>query len=601
MRGVDDEDGAGSGTRRAKRRATGVPALLTPALLAAPALLAVLAAPASAQLRRADPAALSGTPAGDGAEGAEAAGALGPPPLGSSLRRGSPDGGGQAPPPPLALPPARADAPAEPSGFNPNSVRDLRTRTPVLRPGGVGSSAQALSALLRRRAAPLRRIGFPTRTPVRSVTQVSGTALRLTPVVQNPVVGVPLSQPLPSPILGLVTPGSLLLNGLRRPLATDDAYAPLGLKVGTFTLLPAFTQSLGYDTNPDQVTARAARGSVASRSEAELAFRSDWAAHELAGELRGSYLEYPQNEAASRPNAAGVVRLRVDATRDLRLDAEGRFLVDSQRIGSADLQATTATSRPLILSYGTSLGATQSFNRLSVSLRGSVDRFTFEDAQLAGGTVLNQSDRNQNQYGLRLRTAYEISPAVSPFVDVLADTRVYDLARDASGLRRDSDGVGVMVGAAFALARTVTGEVSAGLQHRTYRDPSLRDINAPLLNAALVWSMSPLTTVRLGAITSVTETSIAGSSGAVTETATLELQHDLLRNLSITVGGAYLRNVYQGVPISETGFSATARLDYRFTRWLTLRGSYIYQQLDSTVASASFHGNTFLLGLRVNP
>jgi uncharacterized protein (PEP-CTERM system associated) len=87
----------------------------------------------------------------------------------------------------------------------------------------------------------------------------------------------------------------------------------------------------------------------------------------------------------------------------------------------------------------------------------------------------------------------------------------------------------------------------------------------------------------------------------LTEVATLEVQHDLLRNLSIVLGGSYLRNDYQSSSIRENGFSATARLDYHFTRWLTLRGTYIYQKFDSTVAGSSFRENTFLLGLRVNP
>ena len=34
--------------------------------------------------------------------------------------------------------------------------------------------------------------------------------------------------------------------------------------------LPAFTQSVGYDSNPDQTTASAAKGSMALRSDAEL-------------------------------------------------------------------------------------------------------------------------------------------------------------------------------------------------------------------------------------------------------------------------------------------------------------------------------------------
>lgn len=537
-----------------------------------------------------------------------------PDPLREGLSGGSPGGensGGAG----AAMPNAALPGLSNPglSRLNSRVSSAASGRNPGSQPGsltGTPSGNRGLSTLLRERAAPSRRQGTATRRITQETTQVPPPALRLSPVVRNPVVGVPLPQssallPLPanSAVLGLVTPGLLLANTLRRPVqATDDAYAPLGIKLGAFTFLPAFTQSLGYDSNPDQTPPARVKGSLASRSEAELAFRSDWSAAELTGELRGSYLDFPQNDLASRPSGTGVARLRVDATRDLRFDAEGRFLLDTQRTGSVDLQAATATSRPLIASYGTSLGATQTFNRLSVSLRGSVDRSEFEDAQLSDGSVIRQSDRNQNQYGLRLRTAYEISPAISPFVDLLADTRVYDLRRDtATGVRRDSDGVGISAGATFALTRFLSGEISAGLQHRTYADPTLKDIDAPILNAALAWTASPLTTVRVGAVTGITETTLAGSSGVITNAATLEVQHDLLRNLSVTLGGAYLANTYQGSPIHETGFSATARLDYRFTRWLTLRGTYLYQQLDSSVAGTSFSGNTFLLGLRVSP
>ncbi|WP_246686471.1 MULTISPECIES: outer membrane beta-barrel protein [unclassified Methylobacterium] len=490
---------------------------------------------------------------------------------------------------------------------------DTRVRSSGSRTGGAtsGTNNRAPISLLRQRAAPPRRLGTATKRYTQDVTQIPAPALRLSPVIQNPVVGVPLPAeaprpqapglPLINPLSGVLTPGALLTNSLRRPIATEDAYAPLGIRLGSFTVLPSFTQSLGYDTNPDQTTPSLAKGSVALRSEGELNFRSDWSRSELAGELRAGYLETPENEAASRPNAAGTVRLRIDANRDLRIDAETRFLVDTQRTGSPNLQAVTATNRPIVATYGTSLGATETFNRLSVSLRGSVDRSEFEDARLSDGTVISQADRNQNQYSMRLRTAYEVTPEISPFVELLADTRVYDLRRDTSGLRRDSDGIAASVGATVNFTRSISGEISGGLQHRTYVDPSLRGLDAPILAAALVWAATPLTTVRLNAQAGVTETTVPGSSGILTQTATLEVQHDLLRNLSIIVGGAYLRNDYQGVSIRETGFSATARLDYRFNRWLTLRGTYLYQEITSTAATASFSDNTFLLGLRVNP
>ncbi|MBO1021324.1 outer membrane beta-barrel protein [Methylobacterium sp. SD274] len=464
--------------------------------------------------------------------------------------------------------------------------------------------------LLRMRAIPPRRFGVATTRPVRSIVRTPSPDLRLTPVIRSAVVGAPLPTPSPAPPLapsltllplaGISTPGAFLGSALRRPLVVDEAYAPLGIKLGTFTFLPVFQQSVGYDTNPDQITPNRAKGSLALRTEGELAFRSDWSSHELAGELRGGYLDFPDNQAASRPNGAGTVRLRLDANRSTTVDVETRFLVDTQRPGSPDINATLS-NRPIVASYGTTIGVTETFNRLQVSLRGLIDRSEFESATLSNGAILNQSDRNLNQYGLRLRASYEISPVISPFLDVLADTRVYDLRTDSNGIRRNSDGITVTGGARVALTRFVNGEVSAGLQHRTYVDPGLKDLTAPIINAALIWTASPLTTVRLNAATGIIETAVPGSSGVLTKAVTLEVQHDLLRNLSITLGGGYLASDYDRVNITERGFSATARLDYRFNRWLSLRGSYIYQQIDSSSAGSSFSANTWLLGLRVTP
>lgn len=508
-----------------------------------------------------------------------------------------------------ALSPSYDGASADRDG-QPGAAARTRSRAPLPTATTSAANNRAPTSLLRQRAIPPRRFGLSTVRPVRAIVQTPPPDLRLSPVIRSAVSGAPLPTPSPVPtpppsltllpLANIGTPGSLLAAALRRPLAIDEAYAPLGLKVGTFTVLPVFQQSVGYDTNPDQITPNRARGSLALRTEGELAFRSDWSAHELAGELRGGYLDFPDNQAASRPNGAGVVRLRVDANRSTTVDAETRFLVDTQRPGSPDINATLS-NRPIVATYGATLGVTETFNRLQLSLRGLVDRSEFENATLSNGAILSQSDRNLNQYGLRLRAAYELSPAISPFVDVLADTRIYDQRIDAGGVRRDSDGVTVTGGARVALTRFVSGEVSAGFQHRTYVDPSLRDLTAPIVNAALIWTASPLTTVRLNAATGIVETAVPGSSGVLTRAVTLEVQHDLLRNLSITLGGSFVGNDYDRTSITERGFSATARLDYRFNRWLSARGSYIYQQVDSSAAGSSFSANTWLLGLRVSP
>ena len=56
----------------------------------------------------------------------------------------------------------------------------------------------------------------------------------------------------------------------RRPAPPpQDAYEPLGMRVGTFLLKPAIEVTRGYDTNPSHVTERPVIGLHGGRADAE--------------------------------------------------------------------------------------------------------------------------------------------------------------------------------------------------------------------------------------------------------------------------------------------------------------------------------------------
>jgi hypothetical protein len=438
----------------------------------------------------------------------------------------------------------------------------------------------------RTRRAQARRSRQATAMPVRSTVQAPTASPNVARPVQPIQVGIP-DPAVPPP-----------RRRPRRP-AEEDPYAQLGLRLGGVTVLPAIQQSVGYDSNPNRDAGRH-KGSTVFRTDAEVRFQSDWNAHALTGLLRGSYSAYPNVKGADRPEGEGRLGLRLDVSRDTQVDLEGRFALDTQRPGSPDLNAQV-TERPLVLTTGAAAGVTQRFNRLLVGLRGTVDRTVYEDAKLPGGTIIDQSDRDATQYGLRLRAGYELTPGVIPFVEALADTRVHDRAIDNAGFRRDSDGLGLRAGTTFEITRTLTGEASAGVQRRTYDDPRLKDLRGPLVEAALVWSATPLTTVRLRAQTSVDETTIPFSSGILTRTARLEVQHDLRRNLSVTGLLGVSENDYKGVPLEEVTYTAGARVEYRLTRSVALRASFTHERLKSSTPGSDYSANTVLFGLRFNP
>lgn len=452
---------------------------------------------------------------------------------------------------------------------------------------GASSTPQATSGTVRR----------PTRSPRRTSRKPAAAPVRAP--IRAATASPDIAAPVQAPILGLPDPAPGESGPIRRRRIVEaDPYAPLGWRFGGLTAYPVIGQGLGYDNNPNRSFLK--RGSLFWQSEAELRLQSDWSRHELTANLRGAFNDYPDLHEADRPEGAGRVNLRLDVARDTQVDLEARYSIDTQRPGSPELGASVR-DRPLVASEGASLGVTQRFNRFSVGLKGSFDRTDYEDATLSSGTVLPQGFRNFNQYGAQLRASYELKPGVVSYVEALADTRDYDSRFDEAGFRRSSEAAGARIGTTFELSRLVTGEVSAGYQQRSYDDPRLRDLKGPLADALIVWSVTPLTTLRLNGQTRMDETTVAGASGIVTARGTVEIQHDLRRNLSLTAGVTFADYDYRGAPIHESSIAASLRADYRLTRRIGLRASYTHEKLNSNVPSSDYSADVFLLSLRLQP
>jgi hypothetical protein len=446
---------------------------------------------------------------------------------------------------------------------------------------------------IRRPARPPKPTTRRSRNPVQALPATPFRATLTPPALAADVQ--PQLNGVPAPELATrVTPPPLS----RKKPVDEDPYGSLGVRVGGVTLFPAIEQSLGYDSNPNRTSQR--KGSFVSHTEGELRLQSDWNRHELSGFLRGAYNEYPAVPEASRPEGAGRLGLRVDVLRDTQVNVEGRYLIDTQRPDSPDLLSPVRT-RPLVFSEGGTLGVTQRFNRLVASLQGTIDRTDYENASTPGGILIDQSDRNITQYGVRGRLGYELSPGFIPFLEALADTRVYDRRLDNAGYARSSDGFGGRAGSTFEITRLITGEIAAGAINRRYDDPRLGDLTSPLVDASLVWAMTPLTTIKATAQATVDETSVANATGVRTVRGLLELSHALRRNLIVTGGLTVSDYDYQGAPIHERGYGALVRANWKLTRSVAVRASYNWERLNSSIAGSSYTANVFLLGMRYQP
>jgi len=397
----------------------------------------------------------------------------------------------------------------------------------------------------------------------------------------------PVSQP-----LGAVPHPTL-------PFAAGDPYEALGIKAGSFLILPAVELSAGYNTNP--TAAPSGPGSLYLVVAPELHVRSNWATNSFTADITGSYTDYPNNDfqpSLNVPYLNAKADGTLDVTRTTQILLEGRTIVSTDNPGSPNIQFGLATL-PIDTTLGGTLGAAHQFGRFDVSLKGTFDRSTYSSAQLTDGESANFDDRNFSQYAGILRIGYEIDPGLKPFVEIDEDTRRYDLSNDIFGEDRDSDGSSAKLGATLALSNSLTGEIAAGYMRRDYQDPTLPTIAGPTIDGALLWQATALTTAKLTATSIVTESAVQGVSGEFSRSVTGEVDHALRTWLIANVQLGYEYDQYAGLDRNDNHYFAAAGLTYKMNREVQLRGQVRQDWLNSNVSGVAYTATTFLLTMRL--
>jgi hypothetical protein len=407
------------------------------------------------------------------------------------------------------------------------------------------------------------------------------------------------TPPPTTPQPNTLTPGTVPQRPL--PLAAGDPYAALGIRAGSFLLLPSLDLTAGYNTNPERVTGSG--GAPYFIAAPELQVRSDWERHSLTADITGSYTEYGENLVPSLnvPYLNAKIDGRVDVTRDTQILLDQRFLINTDNPGSPNLRTNLQAQLaqlPLNFDVGETVGVAQQFNRLSFSLRGTFDRSTYDESLLTDGETSSNADRNFNQYAGIMRAGYELDPGFKPFVELEGDERIHDEQFDRNGLQRDSVGASGKVGAAVDLFGSLTGEMAVGYVERTYQDPTLPNVSGVIADGSLLWQATPLTSAKLTATSQVYETIVAGASGELSRDVSLQIDHAFQYWLVGTLKGGYGNDNYVGV-FTDNRYFVSVGLAYKLTREMQIRTELRQDWLTTTEPGFTYTATTALIGLRL--
>ena len=251
------------------------------------------------------------------------------------------------------------------------------------------------------------------------------------------------------------------------------------------------------------------------------------------------------------------------------------------------------------ITVGSTVGIDQTFNRLQVSAGATVDRTDYTNSKLTDGTSSTNDDRNLSQYGGVGRVSYDWRPGLKPFVEAQGDSRVHDVRLDRAGFARDSVGGYVKGGSSFEFSRLLIGEIGVGYAARDYSDPRLNRLEGLLVSSSLVWTATPLTTAKFLSDTAITETTLPGTSGVLTHTYTVEVDHDFRRWLTAIGKFTWGDLDYQGNPRRDKIYAVSGEAIYKMSRNVWLKGTLRRDWLDSNLPGNSTASTVVMLGVRL--
>ena len=237
--------------------------------------------------------------------------------------------------------------------------------------------------------------------------------------------------------------------------------------------------------------------------------------------------------------------------------------------------------------------------RAECRLKGTFDRAAYNPSQLTDGTTSSNDGRNFDQYAGIARVGYELDPGLKPFIEVEADQRIHDQEFDMNGFDRDSKGASVSVGSAFNPFGSLTGEMVMGYVERQYQDAALENINGVIANGALLWQPTGLTSVRLGAVSQIYETTLIGASGEFSRDVNIEVDHAFRYWLIGILKAGYGNDQYVGSTLSDNRYFVSVGGVYKLSREVQMSAQVRQDWQLATQATNSYMATTFLLGLHL--
>ncbi|CAN7395446.1 outer membrane beta-barrel protein [Rhizobium sp. LjRoot30] len=360
--------------------------------------------------------------------------------------------------------------------------------------------------------------------------------------------------------------------GARQDLTRNDAQ---GVRLGTFTLRPSITQSIGTESTRSG-------GSKDNRTFLQTGIKgtlsSDWSRHALTVTGDGVWQRNISGNAETEPSANIDALLRLDLADSTIMNITGGYSFsredadDPNAISDAKTQAGVHT-------FNTGVELKRDMGVIRGAIGAELERRVYSDVELTDGSELSLRDRDRWNGDLRGRVGYELSPSLIPFVEASVGRSRYDLRTDTLGYARSYWTYAGKVGVEVDLGEKLRGELGVGYETSRFDDDRLKSLDGALVEGNVAWSPQRGTDVTIGLTTTVEPSTAAGQSGYMAYGINAGIAHEVRDNVVARLtGAATLRDYPSGGSQNETVYLVGTGLTWGLNRYLDLTGDISYER-----------------------
>ena len=313
-------------------------------------------------------------------------------------------------------------------------------------------------------------------------------------------------------------------------------YEPIGGRIGSFFLLPRVDVTGEYNSNLRATpTDGISDATFTIRPSAEL--NSRWGRH--AVDFRGYFLQTLHAKTTSEDfTNYGIGTLgRYDAGQATTISANASF--DKLAEPRTDINSISGSRSPIqYRNYAAGLSVYQRFVAFDVSGSVGIQKQSFDDAVSLAGQPIDLEYRDNTSINGSLEGRKRLATGTTAIIHVETTRINYDL-NPIGGVDRNSQSYRIEGGLGLALSRLIYGDVRVGYFKQDNDDPRFNDSTGLSFSANLLYSVTPLTSIRLTANRSVEPGGSTVSSGNVRSSAAVTVDHELRRNIVLSGFGSY--------------------------------------------------------------